>query len=185
MKIDVDFKDISASLDSFLKLPQNVKSLIWNCLTDTEEGVVTRIWVATGGIERCLECQSPIEQLFYVAYSLAADEKDPLIGAVFFLKPQKRIKVDGRTYYADFCIDFIPDSCFKGNEYHLIIECDGHDFHERTKEQVAKGNNRDMDLKRAGYDVIHFSGSQIFKDPFQCAEDVLELLSVKACKLRE
>lgn len=54
-----------------------------------------------------------------------------------------------------------------------VIECDGHDFHKRTKEQAAKDRSRDRELQQRGYRVLRFTGSEIWKDPFQCADEAL------------
>ena len=54
----------------------------------------------------------------------------------------------------------------------LVVECDGHDFHERTKEQAARDRKRDRDMTLSGYCVIRFTGSEIWRDPWQCAEDI-------------
>ena len=98
------------------------------------------------------------------------------------LYPQEKININGKTYFADFLIDPMRTGwvTYENNDiYRLVIECDGHDFHEKTKAQVEKRNQRDMDLKSAGYDVLHFSGSQIYKDPDKCAEDVFEYVIQK------
>lgn len=54
----------------------------------------------------------------------------------------------------------------------LVVECDGHDYHERTKEQAAKDRSRDRELNGAGYDVFRFTGSELWRDPWGCAEQV-------------
>lgn len=56
----------------------------------------------------------------------------------------------------------------------LIVECDGHAFHERTKEQAAKDRNRDREAVLAGYDVFRFTGSELWRDPWGCAAKVHE-----------
>lgn len=58
-----------------------------------------------------------------------------------------------------------------------MIECDGHEFHEKTKEQVIYDNEREYKLKSAGYDVLHFSGSEIYNNPYECAEKTLNYIS--------
>lgn len=55
----------------------------------------------------------------------------------------------------------------------LVVECDGHDFHERTKEQAAKDRSRDRYLSMKGFDIFRFTGSELWKDPWDCAEQVL------------
>lgn len=56
----------------------------------------------------------------------------------------------------------------------LVIECDGHDFHERTKEQAARDRSRDRALNAAGFDVFRFTGSELWRDPWGCADQVHE-----------
>jgi hypothetical protein len=56
----------------------------------------------------------------------------------------------------------------------LIIECDGHDFHERTKEQAAKDRARDRAAQLMGFEVFRFTGSELWRDPWGCADQVIE-----------
>lgn len=58
----------------------------------------------------------------------------------------------------------------------VVVECDGHEFHERTKEQVAKDKQRDRFLQTRSLTVFHFTGSEIWTDVFKCAEEVVEYL---------
>ena len=59
-------------------------------------------------------------------------------------------------------------------ESKIIVECDGHDFHERTKEQAAKDKRRDRELQRLGYKVYRFTGKEINEDSIACAREVYE-----------
>lgn len=54
----------------------------------------------------------------------------------------------------------------------IAIECDGHAFHEKTREQAARDKKRDRDLLSVGFPVMRFSGSEIFNNPCGCAEQV-------------
>lgn len=58
----------------------------------------------------------------------------------------------------------------------FAVECDGHDFHEKTKEQAARDKSRDRYLLKCGWPVIRFSGSEIHKDPLSCAAQVAATL---------
>lgn len=82
-------------------------------------------------------------------------------------------------------VDFVISAYTWGVVYHgservesarrwrrLVVECDGHEFHERTKEQAAKDKSRDRALNGLGYDVFRFTGSELWRDPFGCAEQV-------------
>ncbi len=56
----------------------------------------------------------------------------------------------------------------------VIVECDGHDFHERTKEQAAKDRSRDREAQMNGYHILRFTGSELWRDPWGCAGKVCE-----------
>ena len=62
----------------------------------------------------------------------------------------------------------------------IVIECDGHDFHERTKEQATRDRSRDRELTRDGYVVIRFTGAEIWKNVSDCAEQAMDLLRSRA-----
>ena len=60
----------------------------------------------------------------------------------------------------------------------LIIECDGHDFHEKTKEQAKRDKERDREFQKLGYRVFHYTGSEVWNDTYKCAVEVLNTLGV-------
>jgi hypothetical protein len=60
----------------------------------------------------------------------------------------------------------------------LIIECDGHDFHEKTKEQAQRDKSRDRALTALGHRVIRFTGSEIFRNAKKCVSDIEEILGI-------
>lgn len=57
----------------------------------------------------------------------------------------------------------------------IVVECDGHEFHEKTKDQASRDKARDRDLQEAGYKVLRFSGADIWRDAFKCADEVLQM----------
>jgi very-short-patch-repair endonuclease len=57
----------------------------------------------------------------------------------------------------------------------VVIEVDGHDFHEKTKKQAAHDKRRDRFLTQQGYAVIHFTGSEVWANPFLCAEEAFAI----------
>lgn len=157
-------------LKEFNNLPDRAKSLwfewLWQtAMRDSCDTIMflTQEGFATEG------CKSPIEQLFKFAFSIYefcnydAEFDDGLC-----IESQYEINtVSGKKYIADFMLhhQFASSGSKK-----LIIECDGHEFHKITKEQVEHDNDRDFDLKETGYDILHFSGSQLYKSPLKCAE---------------
>ena len=58
----------------------------------------------------------------------------------------------------------------------MVIECDGHNFHERTKEQASSDKERDRTLQKFGLLVFRYTGSDIWGDVFGCAHEALDTL---------
>lgn len=86
------------------------------------------------------------------------------------------IEIRQQSSIGEYRVDFeilVMDS--RADKYHyLVVECDGHDFHERTKEQAAKDHARDRSLTLDGYTVFRFTGSEIWADPVKCAHQVAD-----------
>lgn len=129
-------------------------------------------------------CESPIEVAFAAAL-MAADQIDHR-----YLRLDlhlERAEDEGKWredlcllmpqyQWAQYRIDFairLPKFRFK----YLFIECDGHDFHERTKEQAARDRNKDRDIQQAGIPILRFTGSEIHKDAAACAFRVIDFVN--------
>ena len=112
---------------------------------------------------------TPIETILSIAYQVYTLHKTK---NTQHLESQYDVYLENEKHYI---IDFYD------KETNLAIECDGHEFHQKTKEQVAHDNERELDLKMAGYNIIRFSGSQIYNKPFECARDIYEYIQ----KLKE
>jgi very-short-patch-repair endonuclease len=68
--------------------------------------------------------------------------------------------------------DFLLEVTHKGKTLgRVVIECDGHQFHKRTKEQAAHDRARDRKMTLAGYKVMRFTGSEIYRNLTQCVDD--------------
>ena len=59
----------------------------------------------------------------------------------------------------------------------MAIECDGHDYHERTKQQASADKARDRYMQAHGHLVFRFSGADIWRDPIGCAREALGTLT--------
>lgn len=129
--------------------------------------------------ESLIDCESPIEQLLSMALESLNIKNifkfNPFID-VIEIEKQKEILCSKKKYRVDFFIPVIyknqENKCF-------IVECDGYDFHQKTKEQVQHDNEREYDLKMAGYEVLRFSGTQIYNNPLKCAEDAYNYIIKK------
>lgn len=63
----------------------------------------------------------------------------------------------------------------------VAVEVDGHDYHERTKEQARNDKKRDRYLTRNGWQVLRFTGQEIHRDADRCASEV----SAQLCGMTE
>jgi very-short-patch-repair endonuclease len=156
-------------------------------------GIQAKMWISQVWESR--ETRSPIETVFLLAFSAYASAKtdDEILYARC---------IDGRhsepTAYAPTQVSicqqhvvgkFRVDFLITGYEFHfgsdatrpgvcrtgdVIVECDGHEFHEKTKEQARKDRSRDRELQRSGFKVFRFTGSEVFGDPFACAKEAFE-----------
>lgn len=79
------------------------------------------------------------------------------------------------VYRADFVVVALPER--GGEPIPVVVECDGHDFHEKTKAQAERDRKRDRAMTAEGYRVFRFTGSEIWRDPFACAAEVMAFLS--------
>lgn len=154
--------------DDFKNLSERSKILFFQMLTFpfSQNGQSLEMFIEVANLDYSY-CESPIEELFALAMDFVYFTRVSSLEDEFVLSPQVDIETNGNKYRVDFLIEnSIGDA---DDNKGLIIECDGHDFHEKTKEQVRKGLQRDYDLKMAGYDILHFSGSQIYSNPIECA----------------
>lgn len=111
---------------------------------------------------------SPIERLFLAAFS-SVRQVDPLSWTI-----QAQVPVG--QYRVDFMVSFSVG----GVTERVVVECDGHDFHEKTREQAERDKRRDRDIAAFGFQTLRFTGRELFRDPFECADEVADLLSEKA-----
>jgi very-short-patch-repair endonuclease len=87
----------------------------------------------------------------------------------FVINSQYEIMCSSKKYRVDFLIC----SIYQGKEFKIVVECDGHEFHEKTKQQAIRDKKRDRDLTKNNYTILHFTGSEIWKDPYLCAREAL------------
>jgi very-short-patch-repair endonuclease len=54
----------------------------------------------------------------------------------------------------------------------IVIECDGRAFHDATAKQADRDRARDRWMVARGIVVLRFSGSEVWRDPIKCADEV-------------
>ena len=128
----------------------------------------------------CLaECESPIEQMMSISLEsrfMHGKMDIPLLVDVIGIEKQSKIFCGDREYRVDFTIPVAYWNCLKV----FVVECDGHEFHQKTKEQVERDNRRMRDLQKEGYCVIRFSGTEIYHMADRCACEVQNIIQAPA-----
>ena len=54
----------------------------------------------------------------------------------------------------------------------IVVEVDGHDYHERTPIQAQRDRSRDRYLAKNGTTVLRFTGREVWQDAQRCAWEV-------------
>lgn len=94
---------------------------------------------------------------------------------------QYEISTSLRNYRVDFAIfTRVEDAVIS-----VAIEVDGHEFHQRTKQQVERDYRRDRDLHRMGWIVLRFSGTEIHRNAIACALEAVDTIKLWADRLRK
>jgi very-short-patch-repair endonuclease len=137
--------------------------------------------------KRCFSlCESPIEQHFFVTWidvfradGFCDDDERPCVQSnweveqgylTLTLYSQYKITLENNSYRADFLLEIhlLPRNRPQGNYHHehyrIAIELDGHDFHERTKEQAIRDRSRDRAFTRSSYTILRFTGREVYQN---------------------
>lgn len=106
---------------------------------------------------------SPIEQMLECAFARVLDDRE-LCDMHYNLTPD--VMVGG--YRFDFVMRYFGNDVFG-------VECDGHEWHERTRQQASYDRARDRALLKLGLPTVRFTGSDIHRDAEQCALELIEI----------
>ena len=126
-------------------------------------------------------CESPIEAKFLVAL-FEHCEFDHMIVRTGSSVPYFGCLKDRLEFCPQFNIGpYRCDFAFKmthpnGTMTRIIVECDGHDFHERTKEQAQRDKSRDRYLQANDWKVLRFTGSELHRDAEGCVDEVATMI---------
>jgi len=130
-------------------------------------------------LDQGLPCksESPIERMFLLglvgfSYTLPvlrfAGEDFDRVGFQSFCTVDVEQQSQIGRYRVDFLLRVSNDRKHIGD---VVVECDGHDFHERTKAQAKRDRARDRDLTLQGLTVLRFTGSEIHANVMVCVRE--------------
>jgi very-short-patch-repair endonuclease len=118
----------------------------------------------------CAVCESPIEKLLFQEFNKLAPFKKDVKGVVSRLGT---LEIRPQFEVGRYRLDFAVQSDCRSSV--IAVEVDGHDFHERTKEQATRDKSRDRELVARGWQVLRFTGSEVFRDAQKCMSEILAL----------
>ena len=136
--------------------------------------------------------ESPLEATFIVWWTALDWFRRPL---KFILRPQQEITCGDKRYRADFVIDVYEAAARQAASIGhpwipIVVELDGHEFHEKTKEQIIYRNQRDRALQQHGSRVFHISYEEMQRagldsviEIYSAAEDQLTQIVIALDKL--
>jgi very-short-patch-repair endonuclease len=113
------------------------------------------------------------------------------INAGLFIEPQRKIgkyRVDFLIKYGAGAYSFEDGMRLVDKFKRVIVECDGHDWHETTEAERRSEKERDRFLQKShvftrkngaryrveGSKVLRFTGKEITDDPFKVAMEILD-----------
>lgn len=157
------------------------------CESPAEQAMYWALLGALDNIHTCPQFNPPLGPWYgdnALGFSLAAEQSPSCVRAEYgggyfdtWVAPQAGVEADGIQYRLDFAVCFVPDRSSTARPLRVDLEVDGHDFHERTKEQAAHDRDRDRRLQAAGWLIARFTGSQVYKNASGCADELLRMVN--------
>jgi len=128
------------------------------------------------------KCESPIEEIMFLALYvrfrhltkapfafLGHDVNTNHVNSYGMMQLYSQVQI------GDYRVDFLLRVPLgEHGAVSFVIECDGHEFHERTKEQAVRDRSRDRKLQSLGYTVFRFTGSEIWASSERCTLEILK-----------
>ena len=157
------------NLKVFNELCSKAKEMVFDAISSDN----TYQFLYVDELDESLLDMSPIEQIFQIAYQIYSLRAYKDIGIE--LMPQQYIKANNNVYRVHFLLVYAcdKDGSEKKLKKPLVIETDGKNWHS-SKKQMNHDYERENDLKLAGYDVMRFTGSQVYNKPFDCISSVFD-----------
>jgi len=125
------------------------------------------------------QCQSPIEKLFLIEWNYQTQHWSDYENV--YIISQYKIG----NYRVDFMICYVPGEIhpskfskylLNNKKMCLIVELDSYLWHGSKPEQFTEEKARGRELKKEGYNIMRFSGREIYRNVEKCVEEVLEYI---------
>lgn len=167
----------------FIKLTPNVNQFITRCSQIVGNSSSDLFALNQEFFFRDNDINSPIEQMFRIAFHTLL-ETNSILETYLEISPENKIYQAGillqsQFKVGDYRVDFIAvnqKSTIEKTKM-VIIECDSQQFHDRSEPERRYEKQRDRYLQTLGYTVFRFTGSELCKEPFRCAAEVIGFLT--------
>lgn len=168
-----DWKDNSGLVEAYQAIEHHV-------LGSAE----TRVF---GLSEMLNECESPVEAMLFIRmFEMFHLEFQPPGGDFqnWFARIHRslcegfcEIRIHPQTTIGPFRTDFLFRALYLDSKgvftpHDFLVEIDGHDWHEKTKSAVSRGKARDRYFMKSGIPVLHFTGSDIYRNAGDGCEEI-------------
>lgn len=130
-------------------------------------------------------CESPIEVMLGTALLCSgacvdgarADNRRFMLCASEGDERESVLRLHPQYQWEGYRIDFAIVMHVKERRIMVFVECDGHDFHERTADQAERDRSKDRKIQEAGITILRFTGREIYRSPSKCVVSILEFFS--------
>jgi len=134
------------------------------------------------------DCESPIELLLGIAMleqfnrlewlpvgtkHIPIEDINSHFDDDFF---QQKLRLFPQVIVGPFRVDFVAVKRDRDRNKMICLECDGHEFHKRTKDEAEKEAFRDRYITSRGLQVVRFTGREIWRDALGCADQACRIL---------
>jgi very-short-patch-repair endonuclease len=134
-------------------------------------------------------CESPPELAMLYAIALVAWEwtdgvlvRDQFGAGGLIATRGVFLEVQPQAHIGNYRVDFLLTMALRDrgktvSSAQMVVECDGHDFHDRTKEQASRDRARDRELQAVDLPIFRYTGSDVWRDVFAAAYQAVEELA--------
>lgn len=125
-------------------------------------------------------CESPIEKLFLIEWYYQTQHWSDYENIHIISQYEiDNYRIDFMIYIATF--EEWADEKLEYPKNHkdksLIVELDSYLWHGSSPEQFTKEKERERELKKQGWNIMRFSGREIYRNVEKCIEEILEFVS--------
>lgn len=160
----------NSRLDEAMRLATPIEAALEEALTVVAQDRDLFVW-------RCVDHLGPRRGLQFPGCSCAFYDHPPRTAETWNLGICRQVKE--ARYRVDLVLWIWQGfgGLAKEVEAFLAVECDGHDYHNLTKEQAAHDRSRDRALLiERDLITLRFTGSEIYRDSYRCANEAIDAL---------